>query len=393
MSERQLPSLRTLLEALIATPSVSSVNPDFDQGNLAVIELLAGWLEDAGFAVEILPLPAPPGRPDAPPKANLIATLGRGPGGLVLAGHTDTVPCDPGRWRSDPFRLEEREGRLHGLGTADMKSFLALALEAARPLRGMDLRHPLIILATADEESSMDGARALVKLGRPAARYAIIGEPTGLRPVHAHKGMMMEAIRIRGRAGHSSDPRLGANALEAMHLALGELLAWRADLQARYHQAAFTPPVPTLNPGHIHGGDNPNRICGQCELHFDLRPLPGMKAAELREELRHRLARALADSDCEVELAPLMDSTPPLFTAPDSPLVAAAASLSGHDAEAAAYCTEAPFLSQLGMDTVVLGPGDIAQAHRPDEYLDTARIAPTLSFLTQVIERFCIRGV
>jgi len=205
--------------------------------------------------------------------------------------------------------------------------------------------------------------------------------------------MMMEAIRLRGQAGHSSDPDLGVNALEAMHRALGELLTWRAELQQRYRHEAFTPPVPTLNPGHIHGGDNPNRICGRCELHFDLRPLPGMDIETLRAELRRRLVTALADSDCEMELVSLMDSTPPLHTDPASPLVTAAAELSGHHAEAASYCTEAPYLSQLGMDTVVLGPGDIAQAHRPNEYLALDRIAPTLTLLTRFIERFCVRKV
>src|SRR5690606_29615515 len=132
-----------------------------DQGNRAVLERLAEWLEGLGFAVEILPLTT------HPDKANLIATLGAGPGGLVLAGHTDTVPYDDTRWSHDPFRLTEADGRLYGLGTSDMKSFFALAIAAARRFKAEDLRQPLIVLATADEESSMDGARALVRAGRP----------------------------------------------------------------------------------------------------------------------------------------------------------------------------------------------------------------------------------
>ncbi|HEY8386507.1 MAG TPA: M20/M25/M40 family metallo-hydrolase, partial [Porticoccaceae bacterium] len=164
-----------MLRALIASNSISSVLPAVDHGNRAVIDLLASWLEDVGFRTEIMPLADPR-------KANLIATLGSGPGGLVLSGHTDTVPCDDSLWRSDPFALTERDNRFYGLGTSDMKGFFALAIEAARDFTAKDLQQPLIVLATADEESSMAGARALIEAGRPRARCAVIGEPTGLRP-------------------------------------------------------------------------------------------------------------------------------------------------------------------------------------------------------------------
>src|SRR5690554_533878 len=173
-------NIQQMLEALIRANSISSVLPAVDQGNREVIELLAHWLEDLGFRIEIMPLADPR-------KANLIATLGTGPGGLVLSGHTDTVPCDEELWRQDPFALTKRDNRFYGLGTADMKSFFALAIEAARSVVGQDLRQPLIILATADEESSMAGAKALAEAGRPRARCAVIGEPTGLRPITLHK--------------------------------------------------------------------------------------------------------------------------------------------------------------------------------------------------------------
>jgi acetylornithine deacetylase ArgE len=260
--DRDLPPLMEMMRRLIGAPSVSSVTPGFDQSNRSVIDLLADWLDSLDFTVEVLPLSRQPG------KSNLIATLGRGPGGLVLAGHTDTVPYDEGRWRTDPFRLTEADNRLYGLGTSDMKAFFALAIEAARHCRAETLQAPLIILATADEESSMDGAKDLVALGRPRARYALIGEPTGLRPVHMHKGIIMEAIHVYGHAGHSSNPQLGASALEGMHKVLGDLLAWRGELQAAHHDPRFAVPVPTLNPGYIQGGDNPNRICAHCELPF-----------------------------------------------------------------------------------------------------------------------------
>ncbi len=378
------PPLLDMIDALIRSPSISSADPALDQGNRAVIDLLAGWLEDAGFSVEIMPLDGPPAR------ANLVATLGHGPGGLVLSGHTDTVPFDEGRWQYDPFSMTEANQRLYGLGTSDMKSFLALAIEACRGLRGDDLREPVTLLATADEETSMSGAKALVARGIPNARYAVIGEPTGLRPVRMHKGIMMESIKLLGQSGHSSDPSLGNNALEAMHRVIGALLDWRAELQAKHINNQFAVPVPTLNLGHIHGGDNPNRICASCELQIDLRPLPGMAIEELRAELRHRSRRALADSGIQIQFEALFDGVPAMETPADSPIVRLAERLTGHVPGAVAFGTEAPYLTRLGMETIVLGPGDIEQAHQPDEFLAMNRLEPTVNLLKQIIKSVCI---
>jgi len=380
------PTLMQMLHALIAAPSVSSVSPQFDQSNRAVIEMLAVWLEGLGFRSEILPLP------QQPDKFDLIATLGSGPDGLVLAGHTDTVPYDAEGWRHDPFTLSEADNRLYGLGTSDMKSFFALAIEAARRYRAEDLAAPLILVATADEESSMEGALELVRLGRPHGRYAVIGEPTNLKPVRMHKGILMEAIRLHGRSGHSSDPSLGVNALEGMHKVIGALLTLRAELQAKYQHPGFAVPVPTMNFGHIHGGDNPNRICADCELHIDLRPLPGMDIDELRNLLKQRTAAALAGSELRWEVTPLFCGTPAMETPASSPLVLAAEQLTGADAGAAAFGTEGPYFRELGMDALILGPGDIAQAHQPNEYLALERINPMVELLGQLIERFCVRA-
>ena len=382
---RHFPPLLEMIEGLVHTPSVSSVDPAVDRGNRAVIDLLASWLDSSGFQVEIMPLPGNPA------KANLIATLGRGPGGLVLAGHVDTVPYDAGKWTHDPFSLTEADARLYGLGTSDMKSFLALALEASRDMQAINLKEPLILLATADEETSMSGARALVDAQRPRARHAIIGEPTGLHPVRMHKGILMEAIRLHGHSGHSSDPSLGNSALEAMHIVIGAILAWREELQEHYRDPLFAVPVPTLNLGHIHGGDNPNRICAECELHIDLRPLPGMDSKELRDELHHRVRHSLRDSGISTDFESLSAGVPPMETAPDAPIVTLAEKLTGYPAQAVAFATEAPYLAQLGMDTVVMGPGDIAQAHQPDEYLALDRLNPTINILQQAIKTVCIK--
>jgi acetylornithine deacetylase len=373
-----------MLRHLIAVPTVSSLDPVRDQSNRPLLAQLALWLADAGFAVEWLEIPG------APHKANLLGTLGSGPGGLVLAGHTDTVPFDAPLWQHDPLQLTERDGRLYGLGTADMKSFLGLAIEAARGLDATQLQHPLMILATADEESSMAGARALVAAGRPLGRHAVIGEPTGLRPVRAHKGVMGESIRLLGRSGHASDPSLGNNALEGMTEVLAGLLAWREALKRAHRDTAFHIAWPTISFGHIHGGDASNRICGQCELHIDLRPLPGQDPAALRAELDRRVAAVAEPRGLDWAVTPLFEPVPPAATPATADIVRAAEALTGHAAETVSFGTEAPFLNQLGMDSIVLGPGDIAQAHQPDEFLALDRIEPTLALLRGLIRRFCI---
>lgn len=377
------PDLKAMMAALIAKQSVSCTDPKLDQGNRAVIDQLAAWLEPLGFACEIMEV--------SPGKANLIATLGTGPGGLVLAGHTDTVPYDAAKWRFDPFTLTEDHGRWYGLGTADMKGFFPLAIEASLPFLKAELKAPLIILATCDEESSMSGAKALVEAGRPQARFAVIGEPTSLKPIRLHKGVMMERILIEGRSGHSSDPSLGANALEAMNAVMNELLAFRADMQAKYRNPAFTVPVPTINLGCIHGGDNPNRICPSCELQYDLRPLPGMDMDELRQEIRHRLKPLAPRFHVKIVAEPIFSGVPAAETPADSPLIQAAERLTGHTAGAVAFGTEAPYFRQLGMDALVLGPGGIEQAHQPDEFITLESLNPTISLLQGLIREFCLR--
>lgn len=216
-----LPSLQEQLAALIAAPSVSCTQPVLDQSNRAVVEQLAGWLSELGFTCELQEV--------QPGKFNLLASRGQGSGGLVLAGHTDTVPYNDSLWQSEPLRLTERDGRFYGLGVCDMKGFFPLVIEALQGgLLDQPWRQPLLILATCDEESSMSGARALADSQRSIGRAAVIGEPTGLKPIRLHKGVMMERIDILGQSGHSSNPQLGRSALEAMHEVMGKLPAGAA---------------------------------------------------------------------------------------------------------------------------------------------------------------------
>ena len=382
----QAPPLLTMLRSLIETPSVSCTTAALDQSNIGVINQLATWLESLGFTTTVQPLPNLPG------KANLIATRGRGTGGLVLAGHTDTVPYDDTHWSQSPFSLTERDGRLYGLGTCDMKGFFPIAIEAARQFAGQDFKAPLTIVATSDEESSMAGARCLAAADIPKPQYAVVGEPTDFRPIFAHKGFMMLSISLQGSSGHSSDPELGRNALDAMHCVMGELLAFRAQLGAAHRNPAFTVSVPTLNLGCLTAGDNPNRICDHADLQIDLRLLPGMDTAATIAALEIRLARSAEAHGTTIKMCPVSPPVSPFSTPSDGKLVRALERLSGTSAGTVAFGTEGPFLQALGMETVIFGPGSIHQAHQPNEYLATDRIQPAVDVLTQLIAEVCVQG-
>ena len=371
-----------MVAELIALPSVSSTLPQFDQSNLAVIHTLANWLEPLGFDIRIVPVNGHPG------KSNLIATRGVGSGGLVLSGHTDTVPLDADLWASDPFTLTEINDRWYGLGTCDMKSFFALAIAALEPLLDQEFTRPLTIIGTADEESSMSGARALTAADICGARYAIIGEPTELQPVYKHKGIMMLSLKIQGASGHSSNPALGANAIDGSGIVIEQLLKFRQELANRYQDPGFTVASPTLNLGCIHGGDNPNRICDHVDMAFDVRVLPGMDNTNIMNGIESRLTPLLADQGLSMSLELFHDSLPPFQTEGDE-LLAATRELTGCEPKTVAFATEAPFLSKLGMQTVVLGPGSIDQAHQPNEFVELRQIEPTIAILRGLIAKHC----
>ena len=373
------------LNSIVSLPSVSSANASIDMSNKPVIDHLAEQFEFLGFECEIIPVPS-----NKTDKFNLIATLGAGPGGLVLAGHTDTVPLDEELWSIDPFKVTERNGKLFGLGVTDMKGFFPIIMEAVKPLLNRSFKEPLIVLATADEETSMQGARSIAQLGRPKARAAIIGEPTGLQPVKAHKGIMMDSIRLLGKSGHSSDPSLGNNALEAMHVVISDLMIYREELKQRYNSDLFSIPHPTLNLGVIHGGDNPNRICGRCELEFDIRLIPGMHIETLRAEIRNRITTLMDPLGIQFELAALFSGVPAFSTDENSALLKTAEKLTGHAGISVGFGTEGPFLQKLGMDTIIMGPGNIDQAHQPDEYMSINMIEPCIDVLQKMINHHCL---
>ena len=380
------------LADMIGHNTISSDDPALDRGNREAVESLADRLESAGFECAITAMPE---RHD---KCNLVARLGpvehADEHGLVFAGHIDTVPCDAEGWHTDPFQLVERDGRLFGLGSCDMKGFIALAAGAASTYAQRDLTAPVSLLVSADEECGMDGARALLDAqqasGARPGRYCVIGEPTGLQPIRRHKGIFMETVEVHGASGHSSNPAFGANAIEAMHQAMSAIRELRDELAERQRAEGFPVPHATLNLGAIRGGDNANRIPARCRLDIDLRFLPGMTIDELRAELRERVAARLESSDCTVHFKALFEGTPAFETAGDSPIVTVCEQLSGHSVGAVDFGTEGAFYNRMGMDSVILGPGDIAQAHQPNEYLGLERIEPMQKILHGLVERFCL---
>lgn len=378
-----LPAPQTLIESLLRIPSISSFDPSLDTSNRPVCEALATFLSDAGARATLTEIP---GRPD---KVNLLARFGEGPPGLALCGHTDTVPYDEARWATDPFDPVCRDERLYGLGSSDMKGFLALCASVLDEMSPGGLKRSVIVLGSADEETGMDGARALVDAGQPLAPFAVIGEPTSLKPVRQHKGIFMERIALKGRSGHSSNPALGNNAIDAMHDVLTALKRWRGELAERYACDDFDVPFPTVNFGRIRGGDNPNRICASAELDIDVRLTPGMTVADTRAALRDEVLGVCARSGLDASFQILFNGVDPLSTPADADVVTFCEHVSGHASGCVNFGTEAPFFTTLGAQSVVCGPGDIDLAHQPNEYLDLRQIEPARRMIAALIERYC----
>lgn len=371
-----------MLRRLVASPSVSATDPRFDQSNRGVVDHVAEWAEALGFDVQLREVPGAPG------KFNLVAKLGEGNGGLVLSGHTDTVPYNAERWTADPFTLTARDDKLYGLGTADMKGFFAAALHAAARVDARSLSHPIWLLGTADEESTMAGARALADEGDALGAYAIIGEPTSLVPIHKHKGVFYVRFAVGGVAGHASNPSRGVNAIEGLQRVLRALESWRDGLQARFRDEAFEVAGPTLSFGRIASGDSNNRIPDYGTLDVDMRLLPGMSPDDVLGELRDEATQALGAGPWSIEVS--ATGFYPAFGGPsDGEFQRAVETMCGCSAGTALFGTEAPYLAQLGLQTLVLGAGDIGVAHRPDEYVTMAEIERATDLYEQLLRRYC----
>ena len=381
--KKLLPEFENALTQLIASPSISSTHESWDQGNRDVINLLATWFETLGFEISIQAVP------DTRNKFNLLAKLGSGEGGLLLAGHSDTVPFDENRWQSDPMKITTKENKFYGLGTCDMKGFFAFILQVVKSLDATQLSKPLYILATADEETTMAGARFFAEQQLVKPDVAVIGEPTELVPVVMHKGHMSHRISVSGQSGHSSKPDLGVNAIEIIYQVIAKLLELKNILASNYQNDAFDVPVPTLNLGAIKGGDNANRICGHCDLDIDIRALPGIKDEELVHWLSEALKPVAEKYPGRITMKELHPHCPSFGQDEHAEFLTIAEEISGHQCCAVNYCTEAPYIQSLGCDTIVMGPGSINQAHQPDEYLCFSQIHNTERILTELINKYC----
>ncbi len=380
------------LAELVRLASVSSLESSLDRSNVAVASRIAEYANDLGAKVDLLELGAP-----YPGKVNVVATWGRGEDALILSGHTDTVPAGTSGWNTDPYQLKNDGRCLYGLGACDMKSFFSLAFAAIEMLGGKalseKLKRPIVLIGTANEECDMAGARALldsfessqVRLGR----YAIIGEPTRGVPIRMHKGVAFSEITLRGKSGHSSMPHTGLNALAGMRQVLGELQKIEGEIETVRH-SGFAPPYSTINLGRIEGGDAPNRICESCTLQFDTRIVPGMAPEPFFADLDARVLQIAKAGGFVATSRRITSTVAPFETASKSAIVQAVEELTGAQSTSVPFATEGPFFSEMGIETVVFGPGDIAVAHQPNEHLEIATLAPYVDKLARLIQTFTL---
>ncbi|MCW3479423.1 acetylornithine deacetylase [Neisseriaceae bacterium JH1-16] len=376
-----------ILERLIGFDTVSS------RPNLALIEYIRDYLAEQGVTSELF-------LNDDTSKASLFATIGpTDRGGVVLSGHTDVVPAAGQAWTVEPFALSERDGRLYGRGTADMKGFIASVLAAVPLFVARPLVTPVHLAFSYDEEIGCLGVRPMLEnlAARPIKPIAcIIGEPTEMRPVGGHKGKLAMRCQIHGAECHSAYAPYGVNAIQAAARlvtrleAIGERLAQHEQCDPR-----FDPPFSTVQTGLIQGGRALNIVPGHCEFEFEVRSLPGFDARQVVDELR-----AYAEAD----LQPGMRSVKPETGIAFHPL----SSYPGLDADMNSYATrllqrltgeqqfgtvafgtEGGLFSEAGIPAVVCGPGSMDQGHKPDEFITVEQMAECDRFMDRLAEMLC----
>ncbi len=380
--QHHLDDTKALLRHLIAFPTVST------DSNLAMIAFLAERLEAVGARVEV--------HEDATgTKANLFATLGpEVDGGILLSGHSDVVPVADQDWTTDPFEMVERDGRLYGRGTCDMKGFIAAAVAMAPFYAERVSNRPIHFAFTHDEETGCLGAQALAPILRARSvrpGVAIIGEPTSMRIIEGHKGCYEYSTHFTGLEGHGSAPDRGVNAVEYAVRYVARLLDLKERLQARAPaNGRFDPPWTTINTGALTGGVAHNVIPGKARVDWEMRPVQHGDAdfvkADLRDYCAHTLLPAMRavmpDADIVTEVIGEVDG---LIPADENEAKEIFMELTGaNGADTVAFGTEAGIFQALGMSAVVCGPGSIEQAHKPDEYLALDQLEECLAMLERL---------
>ncbi len=383
MPKRSL-SPREMLARLVAFDTTSR------HSNLALIDFVRNYLDGFGIASELV-------FDDTGEKANLFASIGpEDRPGLVLSGHTDVVPVDDQKWSSDPFRCTERDGRLIGRGTADMKGFIATVLALVPVFQKWRLGAPLHLAFTYDEEVGCKGVpRLLDRLQERlpvAPSGCVVGEPTGMRIANGHKGKAGYVCRVTGLESHSALNHQGVNAIEIAAELISELRRMNLEFRARGPFAdGFEPPHCTVSTGVIEGGTALNIVPNHCRFEFEFRTLPGQDAGKLLARLRDFAERDLLpemrriSDQAGIEWQELM-SYPGLGEGA-SEIEALCRRLAGCDAPIKlAFGTEAGHFALRGIPAVVCGPGDIAVAHKPDEYVTLDQLERCATFLRRLVK-------
>lgn len=359
--------------------------------NLELIDFVRDYLDGYGVKSELV-------FDEDRAKANLFATIGPpDQGGIMLSGHTDVVPVDDQDWHSDPFELVEKDDRLYGRGSSDMKGFVATVLSLVPELAGRKLHTPIHLSFSYDEEVGCLGVRRLISVlaGRPnRPRLCIIGEPTMMQVGTAHKGKHTLRCHVHGHEAHSSLVHQGVNAIEAA----AEIIARLKEIARRKRDQGpfdpdFEPPYSTIHTGLIQGGTALNIVPRECTFDFEIRPLPGEDIAPMIDELRdlavnHLLPEMRAvrpDTDIIIEER---SSAPALSTPADAEVTQLGAALTGANVTIKVpFGTEGGLFSAAGIPSIICGPGSIDQAHKPDEFVALDQIARCEAFLRRLIDR------
>ncbi len=378
---------RKLLEQLVAFNTTSR------ESNLALIEFVRRYLSELGVHCELI-------HNDTRSKANLYARLGpAGGGGVMLSGHSDVVPVDGQNWSVPPFALTERDGKLYGRGTADMKGFIACMLAAVPHFLARPLAQPLHLAISYDEEVGCLGVRSLLDvLSRCPEKpdICLIGEPTELQPVIGHKGKLSVRCEVQGAACHSAYAPQGVNAIEYAAKLIHHLTKTGQRLAAPERQdARFDPPFTTVQTGVIQGGRALNIVPAECLFDFEVRTLPQDDAQEVTRELedyaRHQLLPQMqaVDRNAAIRFHPL-SGYPGLYTAAQSAAARLLAHLTGSEAfSTVAFGTEGGLFHQAGIASVICGPGSMAQGHKPDEFITVDQLDACDAMLRRLAAWMC----
>lgn len=376
-------SVADILDALVSFDTTSS------RTNIPLILWVENYLRGHGVASYLVPTA------DGE-KASLFATIGpQDVAGIALSGHTDVVPVDGQKWDTDPFQLTQKDGRYYGRGTSDMKGFLACVLAAVPQFKSAALKKPIHIAFSYDEEIGCLGVRPMIaEMGTrlPLPRVVIVGEPTDMRVVDAHKGPVRWQVDIAGRAAHSSMSHLGVNAIMVAGQILGELARIEADLWADLQDPRFEPPYPTLQVTTIEGGTASNIVPVSCRFGFEVRSMPGLDVEAIEKRVQRFIERECLPAMRAV--APEAGITvartnyvPPFGSKPGSEAVALALLLAGqNETFAVSYATEAGLFQDAGAPSVVCGPGNIAQAHTANEWVAISELVKCSQFLEKLLD-------